>query len=154
MASPLAGACTVHYDPSNMLALVRLRGAANGSIIAQCALAVHSHEKWEDHFDVIWFEDNITYLEVTVEQLDRMVEAQTMQETGRDLIVTARTDYKIVMALYAARVRGEGRPARVCNTLEEALGAVGLSELPDALRPDRGADYVSHWQVRPGSEGK
>jgi hypothetical protein len=153
MEHALNGQCTVHIDASNGLALIRLRGAANGSAIAQCAQAVHSLEEWDHQFDVIWFEDAITFLEVTPVQLDRMVDAQTMQEQGRDIIVTARADYEMIMTLYTYRVRSRGRPARVCNTLVEALDVVGLKELPEALAPHKEPTYVRRWEIHPGTDG-
>jgi hypothetical protein len=105
---------------------------------------------WNEQVDVIWYEDALAYLEVTEEQLGEMVQAQTRDQRGHDIIVTGRSDYELVMALYAAHVRAEGRPAQVCHTLEEALGVVGLVELPSALAHDTTPEAVLRWTITPG----
>jgi hypothetical protein len=154
MAPCLTGECSYTVDPSNRLVLLRLRGAANGAAIAQCATRLRTLEPWSEDLDVIWVEDELAYVEVTPEEIDAVAEAHTNGAAGKDIIVSGRSDYDLAMALHAVQRQTQKRPAAVCATLEEALSVVGLSECPEGLAPDRSPIATCRWQVVPGGDLK
>ncbi len=128
------GECRYAIDQDLGLALVRIAGDVTAGDIVRCANALQSEPSWSHDFAAIWDERGLTALEVTLEGMDAMVEAQATGEVGPDIIITDQEDYEIVMRLYAWRVRVRGRPAKVVTTLEEALGCLGLEELPASVR--------------------
>lgn len=131
MAGP---AFDYRIDPDHGLALATVSGEATGEDIARCVRELRSDPAWSDAFDVIWDERGVTTLDVTPDGLDRMVDAQTSGQTGRDVVVSTRGSRKGFFDLYVRRTRLEGRPAVVCTTMACALEAVGLADLPAALR--------------------
>ena len=125
-----------HYqiDADRGLALASVSGEATGEDIARCVDELRADPAWSDLFDVIWDERGITTLDVTPGGLEEMVDAQTDGQVGRDVVISTRGSRKGIYDLYARRTRLRGRPAVVCTTMECALEAVGLSDLPATLR--------------------
>ena len=127
---------TLRYriDPDRCLAFASVHGEATGADIAACVRRLRADPAWSDTYDVIWDERGVTTLDLTPDGLDRMVEAQTSGQVGLDVVISDRGSREAVYDLYARRTRAQGRPTCVCTTMECALEAVGLSELPTTLR--------------------
>ncbi len=134
MSSPENASCRHLIDAERGLAYVKLYGRVEGSFIASCVGRLRNDPAWRDSFDVIWDERDITIFDITPEGLEEMVDAQTSGQTGNDIVVSSRESRSLVLQLYAMRTRARGRPAEVFETLDEALGVLGLSELPMDLR--------------------
>lgn len=134
MTPPSSGTCDYRIDPETRLALVRVGGHVTGHDIARYARDLHADADWRPTYDAIWDERGIAVLDVTPEGLEEMVSAQVDEQTGKDVVVAARETHETLQSLYARLVRARGRPAVVCATLDEAVGAVGLDALPAALR--------------------
>lgn len=121
-------------DPDHSLAYAKLYGDVDGPFIASRVRALRADPEWSDAFDVIWDERDVAVLDITLDGLEAMVDAQTDGQTGRDLVVSRRESRADVLRLYAVRTRARGRPAEVCETLRDALGVLGLDALPAPLR--------------------
>ena len=140
MAAPTApfsfmprSVCSCTIDPDVKTALVRLSGSVTGHQIAACADGLRTSPDWSDDVASLWDARHLTSLDVTPGGLEDMVESQTDSAVGPDVIVSADPDHVMLLRLYAWRVRGRGRPATVCATLDEALGVLGLDRLPSGL---------------------
>lgn len=134
MHPKLEGKFEYRIDPEVQLGYCRVVGVADGRFIAECARTLQRDAAWSSGFDVIWDERGIEMLDLTPNGLDEMVEAQASGQHGRDVVITDRDDHKVVMKLYAWRVRERGRPASVFATLEAALEHLGFEELPESVR--------------------
>ena len=125
--------CSPLVDPETGTALIHLSGAITGHQIAACAVSLHADPAWSHHNAAIWDARALLILDVTPEGLDEMVEAQANGELGPDIVISNNEDHVGLLRLYAWRVRGQGRPAEVCTTLEQALALLGMKQLPAAL---------------------
>ena len=134
MSAPDDPSCSHHIDVGHRLAYIKLYGNVEGSSVASCVRALRADPEWDDAFDVIWDERDVTVFDITPSGLDEMVDAQTSGQTGHDIVVSSRRSRDQILELYAMRTRARGRPARVCTTLDDALDALGLSGLPVDLR--------------------
>jgi hypothetical protein len=130
----VGGHVAFELSPEHGLALIRPVGAVTGNDLARALRAICDDPRWRPAFALIWDERNVSWLDVTVTGLARMVEAQAAAEVGPDIVVNARADYQPIFELYAWRVKARGHAAAVCPTMKEALALVDLNALPESMR--------------------
>ncbi len=133
MRLPSTGSCDYKIDPSRSLAVVTVTGDVTGKHLADCVHRLRTDARWTDHTAVLWDERDVRRLDVTLDDIEEMVEQQTSGQHGPDIVLTRREDHEAVMRLYTHRVRKTGRPAQVCSTLQCALDLLGIDALPPEL---------------------
>lgn len=121
-------------DSKAGLALVEKSGEVMADEIVESAHALRHDPAWNPGFDVIWDCTRLSSLIVAPEDVPVVVAAYSENLCGRDLLVIGReADYPIAQ-LTAYLCRREGKDSEVFTSMDDALAALGLRELPEALR--------------------
>lgn len=127
--------------PGQRVALITCVGALSGGDFARARVEMQTAALWEVGFDEVWDYTAISEMDVTPDDLDRLVQIAHdhahLVGPNRVAFVSMRDTVAALVRLYERRTADLGRSYRVVRTRDEAGDWLGVSLPPDGFARER-----------------